>query len=43
MHFIGRELAFRKYIEHLPSDIAGGADDCNLVPHGTSSFSAAGF
>jgi hypothetical protein len=43
MHFIGREFAFRQYVEHLPTDIARGADDRNLVSHGTASFSAAGF
>jgi hypothetical protein len=43
MHFIGRKLAFRKYVEHLSPDIAGSPDDCDLVSHGKPSFSAAGF
>ena len=32
-HLVGGELALGQDIEHLAPDIAGGADDCDLVTH----------
>ena len=42
-HLVGGEFPLGQDVEHLPPDIAGGADDGDFVAHDSRSFAVKPF